>query len=157
MAKRAATACSASVSSLPSRTRGSSWPVAAAKAGAICLQGPHHEAQKSTTKGMSLLPKCTSKFAEVSGIGCPSNNTEPQRPHFPPALILSCGTRLSVAQAGQAIIVVSGFGMILPLGSEMGIGQIVQLHEAELDLMFVRLFQKAARRSTALASSAAGP
>jgi len=48
---RAATACSASVSTFNKRTRGSRLFAAAAKAGAIALHGPHQLAQKSTRAG----------------------------------------------------------------------------------------------------------
>ena len=43
----------ASLSSLTNRTSGI-WRAAAAKAGAIALQGPHQAAQKSTTTGNSV-------------------------------------------------------------------------------------------------------
>jgi hypothetical protein len=55
MPYRPAIAGSASVSSFPSRTRGSSRGAAISKLGVIMRHGPHHSAQKSITMGKSLL------------------------------------------------------------------------------------------------------
>lgn len=46
---------SSSESTLPNRISGSKSLAASPNAGAITWHGPHHEAQKSTTNGMSLL------------------------------------------------------------------------------------------------------
>src|SRR5262245_7168952 len=40
----------------------------ASTVGAICLQGPHHTAQKSTRVGISDLSTSASKFASVSSL-----------------------------------------------------------------------------------------
>lgn len=118
MAKRAAIACSASVSSLPRRTKGSNFAAAALNAGAICLQGPHHAAQKSTSSGIPLLLRCASKLVAPSVTGWASKRAPPQRPHLPPAVSLSRGTRFAVEQVGQMIRTGSDLFMSRSLGGQ---------------------------------------
>src|SRR5258708_18774898 len=104
MPNRPASACSSSVLTLASRTVGSRWPAACSNCGAMALHGPHHGAQKSTTKGMSLLAACVSKLWAFRATGCPPNSGAPQWPHLPPApaASFSRGARFSVLQLGQA-------------------------------------------------------
>ena len=118
--KRAATACSDSVSNLPRRTLGSSWPAAAVKAGAICWQGPHQVAQKSTSSGMSLLVACAPKLAAVRTKGCFRNSSDPHRPHLPPARSLSFGTRFAVEHDGQITIIAPELVIWSPRTAGMG-------------------------------------
>ena len=109
MRKRPASSCSSSVLTLARRTCGSRVPAAFSNCGAMALHGPHHGAQKSTSRGMSLLLACVSKLWAFSATGCPPNSGAPQLPHLPlaPAASLSRGARFRVLQAGQATITVS--------------------------------------------------
>jgi len=61
MEKRRSSSGTASLSTLISRTSGSSSVAARSKIGAIAGQGPHQAAQKSTSSGMSLCLACLSK------------------------------------------------------------------------------------------------
>ena len=114
MAKRLASACSASVSTLPKRSCGSTFAAAAAKAGAIWRHGPHHPAQKSIRSGMSLEVACFSKFAAFNSTGSPWNKVSPHLPQCPPSASLAAGRRLSVAHVGHAMTRRSPSVMVQP-------------------------------------------
>ena len=77
MRKRPASSCSSSVLTLARRTRGSSVPAAFSNCGAMALHGPHHGAQKSTSRGMSLLLACVSKLWAFSATGWPREQGRP--------------------------------------------------------------------------------
>jgi hypothetical protein len=64
--KRCSNSGAASLTTLISRTSGSSSVAAFSKIGAIARQGPHQDAQKSTSSGMSLCFACLSKRAALS-------------------------------------------------------------------------------------------
>jgi len=95
-----------------------SWAAAAAKAGAIWRHGPHHSAQKSTSSGIPLLFRWASKLRAPKVTGWPSNSALPQRPHLPPAVSLSYGTRFAVERAGQMIRTGSDVFISRPFGGE---------------------------------------
>lgn len=104
MAKRAASACSSSVSTLARRAAGSSCCAAAANAGAIARHGPHQGAQKSTRTGSSDRSTWRSKLASVSTIGEPSKSGDWQWPHWPRSPRRASGTRFGRWQRGQTTI-----------------------------------------------------
>ena len=109
MPKRSASPRSTSVLSLASRSAGSSWAVAAENAGAICRHGPHHGAQKSTSKGTSERSARARKFSAVRTAGRPSRSAMRQRPHLASADIRASGRRFVAPHAAQPTIFVPLF------------------------------------------------
>jgi hypothetical protein len=69
MPKRAATDCTLSVFSFAKRAFSANEAALSSNAGAIILHGPHHDAQKSTTTGISLFATWLSKDASSRSIG----------------------------------------------------------------------------------------
>ncbi len=92
IAKRIASAGSASVSTLIKRALPASSAAVCSKTGAKLRHGPHHGAQKSTTTGRSS-PSSASKVWLVALTTLPSNSSCWQRPHFAPSCRRSSGTR----------------------------------------------------------------
>ena len=89
-----ARACSRSVSTLAKRKRVFISAASCANTGAIILQGPHQEAQKSTMTGRSLLLIKRAKLSPPNSIGAPVNTGLPHFPHLGCCPMRSSGTRL---------------------------------------------------------------
>jgi hypothetical protein len=68
----------------------------------MARQGPHQLAQKSTRTGRLPRPTCRSNAAWSTSTGCPWKSGIPHFPQIGAAPIFAAGTRLMLAQTGQA-------------------------------------------------------
>ena len=64
-------------------------------------QGPHQDAQKSTTNGMSSIRSAFLRVSSESSTGASLTSGAPQVPHLGPAFSRSSGTRFPCPQAKQ--------------------------------------------------------
>lgn len=99
--KRTDVLAATSVSTFANSARPRICLAAFANSGAIALHGPHHSAQKSTTRINSLLLAYCSKLASSNAIGPSGNSLVLHLPQIGSSGSRSSGTRFSAPQVGQ--------------------------------------------------------
>ena len=84
--------------------------------GAICRQGPHHGAQKSTSTGTLVRETKESNELSSSSVTEASSNGVLQPPHFGPWCMRAASTRFCARHFGQATWTNSGAALATVVG-----------------------------------------